>query len=974
MATAKKSQPLTLEELLDAQYQMLKRSDLDDKQRAQAQEVIQRLEQIRDNLGVSGQQQIKQDVINQETLEDIRDQAKETTKAVKQLIDVTKNADGSAPKPDRKPLLQIVGGAEQQPQQDQEQGTESSRRTERMPAESQERVKKIGETILLKSTMERGVVRGENLSTRGNEDIDKLNAETKGRESKLAGIWDALDALVGKASVLKEGYKQDDSGRGSKIRGPDGRYAKLENSKMGRLAGAATLVGDMAGNRALDYVDKQRDPRWAAGISKFNDPGENKGVGNRVYEGLKAFTTFAPAKTQPKIQLASNATAARMSRAAGASSMGSIAANVINIKAGKVNLTGTTPPAPAPGSPLYQSSGDRATPKDAAAGAAGATAEAKKEPGLLDTLMDLLPDFLGGGKGKPGVPGASGGGILSKAGNFIKGAAGTAASYALPAAVMYGAGRAIDYGAGALGVGKDEKGNDLQIDQKADDANWKRMNWWQTGVSSVARGIEKVGDVITPNLANQARSDRVKAESEYFAKQDGMLKGKMPAATPTKVENTTISEKKTRIAGEDVGDKLSDKQMSVIGMSKSMGNSYSPEIEAKYQQQLKNSKPEANKTTPSVDPNDPNMSTDGEKLTFNEHNAQRQAAEAKKPTAASATPAADKAPPHPKGSGPNWTAALKDYKNSTPADHLESNLPGISDKFRELASKAQPRSDSYQSIQALEQQLVLESQTAIAKPQAKVTVNGKEVQAGKEAVVTPNSNAAKSDSTKTGKFQGDDPNAPNYDSDLAQYKDDTAPLRDKTIPTKTTYNGKTIDDGNKPPPPPTQTNRDRQEPSTAQATAKTPMEGKRSYSFSEMKFAQTDNENYRKYQDYKEKVTDEDFKKQLEASPNASMQSQQIMRQKAMMTGRIKAQEKFKSEATAAGAMKEISTGEKVSSLSANNEQAKNTSPAPVIIQSPAPQQSAQGKQDTQMLLPRGSVRSEESAMERYANRNAHFF
>jgi hypothetical protein len=765
--------------------------------------------------------------------------------------------------------------------------------------------------------MERGAVRGENLSTRGNEDIDKLNTETKGRESKLAGIWDALDALVGKASVLKAGYRQDDSGRGSKIRGPDGRYAKIEDSKMGRLAGAGALLGDMAGNRALDYVDKQRDPRWAAGIAKFNNPGENKGVGNRVYEGLKAFTTFAPAKTQPKITLASNATAARMSRAASASPLGNIAANVINIRAGKVNLTGTAPPAPTPGTPLYGSSGDRATPKEAAGAAAGA-AGATAEPSLMDTLLGLLPDFLGGGKGKPGVPGtAAGGGVLSKAGNFIKGAAGTAASYAVPAAIMYGAGRAVDYGAGALGVGKDEKGNDLQIDQKADDANWKRMNWWQTGVSSVARGIENVGDYVTPNLANQARSDRVKAESEYFAKQDSMLKGKMPA----------------------------------------------PVI------------PPAAKV-------DANKSTDGEKLATKENNAEVQRlanrSNAQTATTTSATPPADTtqptAEPKAKGPGPNWTTALKDYKNSTPADHLESNLPGISDKFRELASKAQPRSDSYQSIQALEQQLVLEAQTAMAKPQAKVTVNGKEVQAGKEAVVTPTSNAAKSDSARVGKYQGDNPDAPNYDADLAQFKEDTAPLRDKTIPTKTTYNGKVIDDGNRPPPQPTQTNSNRQESSPAQATAKTPMEGKRSYSFSEMKFAQNDTENYRKYQDYKEKVTKEEFDKQLEARPNASVQSQSIMRQKAEFIGSIKAKEKFKSEATAAGAMKEVSTGEKVSSLSASNEQAKNAAPAPIVIQSPVQQQSSQGKQDTQMLLPRGSVRSEESAMERYANRNAHFF
>jgi hypothetical protein len=54
-------------------------------------------------------------------------------------------------------------------------------------------------------------------------------------------------------------------------------------------------------------------------------------------------------------------------------------------------------------------------------------------------------------------------------------------------------------------------------------------------------------------------------------------------------------------------------------------------------------------------------------------------------------------------------------------------------------------------------------------------------------------------SMRVGKFQGDNPDAPNYDADLAQFKDDTAPLRDKTIPTKTTFNGNVVSDG-KPTP------------------------------------------------------------------------------------------------------------------------------------------------------------------------------
>ena len=61
--------------------------------------------------------------------------------------------------------------------------------------------------------------------------------------------------------------------------------------------------------------------------------------------------------------------------------------------------------------------------------------------------------------------------------------------------------------------------------------------------------------------------------------------------------STNTSESKTRIAGEDVGEKLSDKQMAVIGMSKGMGNNYSPEVEAKYANQSKTSGSDLAKTS-----------------------------------------------------------------------------------------------------------------------------------------------------------------------------------------------------------------------------------------------------------------------------------------------------------------------------------------------------------------------------------------
>lgn len=147
------------------------------------------------------------------------------------------------------------------------------------------------------------------------------------------------------------------------------------------------------------------------------------------------------------------------------------------------------------------------------------------------------------------------------------------------------------------------------------------------------------------------------------------------------------------------------------------------------------------------------------------------------PAATTSQPAATSQPAGPKKSMPNWEAALKDYNGSTPADHLKLQYPGIDKKFIELAKKNPPSMDIPQVIETHEKMLV--------------TMAAGEMKKGKGKQVEP--------STRVGKFQGDDPDAPNYDSDLAQFKDDTAPLRDKTIPTKTTFNGNVINDGKATP-------------------------------------------------------------------------------------------------------------------------------------------------------------------------------
>lgn len=124
----------------------------------------------------------------------------------------------------------------------------------------------------------------------------------------------------------------------------------------------------------------------------------------------------------------------------------------------------------------------------------------KKEPGLLDKAKGLF--------------GGVGSGLVRGAGAVLRNPIGATVA---AGATMLGAGAALDTGLGALGVGKDEKGQDLQLDAKKDDENWNKMSMWEKVQSGAARGIEKAGRfVFLDNMANQAASERIAKESTYL--------------------------------------------------------------------------------------------------------------------------------------------------------------------------------------------------------------------------------------------------------------------------------------------------------------------------------------------------------------------------------------------------------------------------------------------------------------------------
>lgn len=127
-------------------------------------------------------------------------------------------------------------------------------------------------------------------------------------------------------------------------------------------------------------------------------------------------------------------------------------------------------------------------------------------------VVDDLPSVIGNGGAPPGKPpiGKRGGGI----GGMMRGV-GSAVMSRLP---ILAGGMLADTALGAMGVG-DEKVTGYMEHQ--DEANWKRMSFFEKAQSGFARGVEKVGNVIgMDNVSNAARHKRIQNEMAYFKAKD----------------------------------------------------------------------------------------------------------------------------------------------------------------------------------------------------------------------------------------------------------------------------------------------------------------------------------------------------------------------------------------------------------------------------------------------------------------------
>lgn len=629
MAAAKKSQPLTLEELLDAQLKMLKDPALSEGQREQAKKQIEILEGIRTGVNIGNVERIKEDGdirrmtrpkgdASNVTLGDVRTELRGMREDLKTL-----NVDGKSPAVDRAPLPMPAASEPitiDVPARDITGQVEDAERVERL--------QKIGGLLGQKTALARGGSRNEGLTARNSQAFERFVLESKDRQALLADadqrqleifekledtliqlkeadseqskaliqemaklkgalketgdtqtrgkldkmltgtmrsaqigseqqhgtLGDAFAALRGKREVLKEGYRRDErTGRVHEVdaeTGQIGKMVKAKDASMGRLGGAAKILGSFAMNKFEENLESKRDPAWQNFFDNFRQTENARGAGatrlpevqgqlDELMNKRPAEAQAKPQKVRPDLKVipggldrAAAKTAGRMQ-----AQVISITGNVVNIKGGEIRGLEALA---APADNRFKGAGSRA-------GIKPKTEEEKKAQeqeggggGLLETALDLGGSLLGGGKG-----------MLSKAGGMLKGAGGkllgggkmlgaglkgalsTAGGATLATgAAMVAAPFVTDYVAGKFGVGKDEKGNDLVVNEKQDDANWERASLWEKIQSAPARGIEKVGSLFGGNMARQARADRIKSETEYLNKKYGEPQPAQTTVTP----------------------------------------------------------------------------------------------------------------------------------------------------------------------------------------------------------------------------------------------------------------------------------------------------------------------------------------------------------------------------------------------------------------------------------------------------------
>lgn len=151
---------------------------------------------------------------------------------------------------------------------------------------------------------------------------------------------------------------------------------------------------------------------------------------------------------------------------------------------------------------------------------------------------------LGAGKAAgAGAGAAKAGGLIGG----IKGGMAAGGGAALGTAALIAAPFAANAVAKQFGVGGEASYLDpfKGIDNKQAEENFKKMSFIDQGFTAVAAGIEYVGSAVAPNIANEARADRIKKQTKYLALTEGEreLKKKDPKTFAKYEEFTRVRTK-----------------------------------------------------------------------------------------------------------------------------------------------------------------------------------------------------------------------------------------------------------------------------------------------------------------------------------------------------------------------------------------------------------------------------------------------
>ena len=171
------------------------------------------------------------------------------------------------------------------------------------------------------------------------------NTAATGTRGAQGNFGDALAALLGRQTVLKEGFVRDQSGTDSQVRDvKTGNVADIKDAGMGRVKGAGKILGSMLMERYERSLENKRGGRVGAmfdaikGSRSQSRADELEGQQKSLTENLMQGKEFATAGPRPAKAMAAGA-AKKM-----AATTVNISGKIINLK-GPVKIEGTQSPA-----------------------------------------------------------------------------------------------------------------------------------------------------------------------------------------------------------------------------------------------------------------------------------------------------------------------------------------------------------------------------------------------------------------------------------------------------------------------------------------------------------------------------------------------------------------------------------------------------------------------------------------------------